>query len=63
MKIVAVLGDATLTSGIWYNADGIGIGPAIWGDFAITQEVEYDPCAGIHGRQWTSPDHNGLGGW
>jgi len=63
VKIVAVPADATPTDGIWYNAEGIEIGPVIWGQFAIIQQVENDPCAGIHGLQYSSPDHPGLGGW
>jgi hypothetical protein len=63
VKIVAVPDDATLPGGIWYNGDGVEIGPEIWGSFAIIQEVENDPCAGIGGVQYLSPDHPGLGGW
>ena len=63
VKIVAAPADATLAGGIWYNADAVEIGPAIWGAFAIIQEVENDPCAGIDGLQYLSPDHAGLGGW
>jgi hypothetical protein len=63
VKIVAAPADATSVGGIWYNADGVEIGPAIWGAFAIIQEVENDPCAGIDGLQYSSPDHPGLGGW
>jgi len=63
VKIVAVPADATLENGIWYNLDGIEIGPVIWNEFAIIQQVENDPCAGIHGLQFISPDHAGLGGW
>jgi hypothetical protein len=62
-KIVAVPSDATLDGGIWFNADGVEIGPEIWGEFATIQEVENDPCAGIHGIQYSSPDHPGFGGW
>jgi len=63
VKIIAVPADAELVDGIWYNADGVEIGPEIWGSFAIIQHVENDLCAGIHGMQYTSPDHSGLGGW
>ena len=63
VKIVAAPADATATGGIWYAADGTVIGPAIWGDFAIIQQVENDPCAGIEGIQYLSPDHPGFGGW
>jgi hypothetical protein len=63
VKIVAAPADATLNGGIWYAADGTEIGPVIWGQFAIIQQVENDPCAGIHGLQYLSPDHPGFGGW
>lgn len=63
VKIIAVPADATETDGVWYNADGVEIGPSIWGQFAIIQQVENDPCAGIEGMQYVSPDHPGLGGW
>ena len=63
VKIVAAPDGANLVNGVWYAADGTEIGPVIWGEFAIIQEVENDPCAGIHGLQYLSPDHAGLGGW
>lgn len=63
VKIVAAPADAAAEGGIWYDADGEEIGPAIWGEFAIIQEVENDPCAGMHGLQFISPVGGGLGGW
>jgi hypothetical protein len=63
VKIVAAPANATLTGGVWYAADGTEIGPSIWGEFAIIEQVENDPCAGIHGLQYLSPDHAGFGGW
>jgi hypothetical protein len=63
VKIIAAPADATAVDGIWYAADGTEIGPVIWGAFAIIQQVENDPCAGIHGVQYLSPDHAGFGGW
>ncbi len=62
-KIVAAPADATLSYGIWYTAGGTEIGPAIWGEFAIIQEVYNSPCEGFHGVQYRSPDHPGFGGW
>lgn len=62
-KIIAVSADATKANGVWYNADGIEIGPDIWGAFATIQTVENDHCAGINGLQYSSPDHPGFGGW
>ena len=63
VKIVAAPADALADGGVWYNADGVEIGPVIWGEFAIIQQVENDRCAGIHGLQFNSPDHSGLGNW
>jgi hypothetical protein len=62
-KIVAVSADATLDNGVWYNSNGVEIGPVIWGEFAIIQEVSNDPCLGDHGLLYKSPDHPGFGGW
>ncbi|MFA3781999.1 hypothetical protein ABRY23_02900 [Melioribacteraceae bacterium 4301-Me] len=63
VKIVAVPLDAYLSNGIWYNSNGSKIGPVIWNEFAIIEEVSNDPCAGQHGLQFVSPDHAGLEGW
>lgn len=61
VKIVAAPADAYEDGGIWYSADGSEIGPVIWGQFAIIQEVENDLCAGIEGKQYGSPVGPGLG--
>ena len=63
VKIVAAPADAYAEGEVWYTAGGIEIGPVIWGAFAIIEEVENDKCAGIHGLQYHSPDHSGLGNW
>ncbi len=63
VKIVAAPEDASSIDEVWYSADGVEMGPAIWGSFAIIQQVENDPCAGIHGLQYNSLDHSGFGGW
>ena len=63
VKIVAAPSDANAVDGIWYAADGTEIGPVIWGQFAIIQQVENDSCAGIHGAQYISPSGPGLGKW
>lgn len=60
VKIVAVPADADEVDGVWYTADGDEIGPEIWGQFATTQEVLNDPCAGEHGLQYLSPYKAGL---
>jgi len=57
-KIVAAPADATNVDGTWYTADGTEIGPAIWGAFAIIQEVE----SGI-GVTYVSPAGPGFGKW
>jgi hypothetical protein len=62
VKIVAAPDDATLVGGVWTAADGTQIGTAIWGDFAITQEVYNDQGTGDHGLS-TKFDHPGLGTW
>ncbi|MFC1539683.1 hypothetical protein ACFL6H_09680 [Candidatus Latescibacterota bacterium] len=61
VKIVAAPADAISEGGTWYTADGTEIGPVIWGAFAIIQQVENDPSAGIHGIQYKSPASPGFG--
>lgn len=63
VKIVAVPADATLVGGIWRTADDTEIGPVIWGQFAIIQQVENDPGLGLHGAQYISPAGPGFGKW
>jgi len=67
VKIVAAPADAytAFKNGVlyWYTADGVEIGEEIWGSFAIIQQVENDPCAGIHGAQYISPVGPGVGKW
>ena len=61
VKIVAVPKDANNVSGVWETVDGTEIGEVIWGAFAITQQVENDSCADLHGLQYLSPAGAGLG--
>lgn len=61
VKIVAASADAYVDDGTWFTADGDEIGPVIWGSFAIIQEVENDPCADTHGKQYGSPVGPGFG--
>jgi hypothetical protein len=61
VKIVAAPFDATSTDGVWYAADGTEIGPVIWGEFAVIQEVYNEPCAGVHGIEYLSPVGPGFG--
>jgi hypothetical protein len=57
-KIIAVPADAVKVAGIWYTADGVEIGPDIWGEFATIQEVE----SGL-GVTYLSPAGPGFGKW
>jgi hypothetical protein len=61
VKIVAVPGDATKDAGYWYSAENVKIGPVIWGDFAIVQEVDNDPCAGYEGVSYKGAYSPGFG--
>jgi hypothetical protein len=63
VKIVAAPADATSEGGNWVGADGIVIGPVIWGDFAIIQEVFNDTGTGDHGLYYKSPARPGLGAY
>ena len=61
VKIVAAPTDAVVIGGVWYTADEMEIGPAIWGAFAIIQEIFNDPCAGDKGVIYKSPAGPGFG--
>lgn len=61
VKIVAAPADAYKEGGFWYSVDEVEIGPVIWGEFAITQEVSNDDCAGVYGLIYKSPLSAGLG--
>jgi hypothetical protein len=61
-KIVAVPANAVLTDGTWF-VNNKELGPVIWGEFAIVQDVYNDPCGGFHGKQYISPMGPGLGKW
>ena len=61
VKIVAVPADATKVGGVWYAADGTEIGPDIWGEFAIIEEVYNDTGTGDHGLLDKSPAGPGFG--
>lgn len=63
VKIIAVPADASLIGGVWYTVDGIEIGPAIWGSFAIIESIYNDPCGGLHGVEYLSPCGPGFGKW
>ncbi len=57
-KIVAAPEDAVIDGGLWYTADGVEIGPVIWGEFATIQEVESGS-----GAFYISPAGPGFGKW
>jgi hypothetical protein len=61
VKIVAVPADATLSGGFWFAADGTEIGPIIWDEFAVIQEVYNDTGTGDHGKLYVSPYSAGFG--
>jgi len=67
VKIVAVPADAhrigLANTGTWYTADDTEIGPDIWGEFAVIQEVYNDPYEGSQGIAYLSPSGPGLGKW
>jgi len=61
VKIITPPEDAYKVGDMWFSADGVEIGQAIWGAFAIVQEVYNDPIAGVHGVQYISPSAAGFG--
>lgn len=63
VKIVAPANDDVLIGDFWYHGgvDGKSIGPAIWGEFAIIEEVSNDPCAGLSGLSIHSEAPTGFG--
>lgn len=61
VKIVAVPSGAELVDGVWYTPDGGEIGPEIWGQFAVIEEIYNDPYAGSTGVETLSPTGPGLG--
>jgi hypothetical protein len=60
IKIVAAQSDDELIDGMWYRA-GVEVGPKIWDEFIIVQEIYNDPTAGAHGILYKSPVGPGLG--
>lgn len=64
VKIVAVPADAHLDidKGIYYTASGDEIGPWIWNEFAVVQEVSNDVYADQHGLQYKGVRPS-LGNW
>ncbi len=63
VKIVAVPDDAYLEGDVWHDAEGVEIGPSIWGSFAIIESVYNDPVYGATGLEYHSPLNSGLGSY
>ncbi len=63
VKIAAVPSDAVKEGGVWHTADGMEIGPVIWGSFAVLQEIDNDQGTGAHGLSYKSPARPGLGSY
>jgi hypothetical protein len=65
VKIVAVPTDAVLYGGMWYTDSSmeVEIGPEIWGEFAIIQEVTEDECGEFNLADYRSELKSGLGNW
>ncbi|MFA5828675.1 MAG: hypothetical protein WC841_04955 [Candidatus Shapirobacteria bacterium] len=63
VKVVAVPANAINTDGVWYTPEGQEIGPDIWGEFAMIQEVSNDTCSGDQSQIYKSPVRAGLGNW
>ncbi len=61
VKIIAAPADAILNGNVWFAADGTEIGPVIWGEFAIIQEIYNDTGTGDHGVLYLSPYSAGFG--
>lgn len=57
VKIVYPGDDAYKVDGIWYTADGVEIGPAIWGAYARILQISNDPAYDEHGvlNNWEAP--------
>ena len=61
VKIVAAPSDAYKDGDVWYASDGTEIGPVIWGDFAVIQEISNDGCAAEHGVLYQGEAPTGFG--
>jgi len=61
VKIVHPGDDAVKIDDIWYTEDDVEIGPAIWGAYAVIQQVYNDQGTGEHGIEYLSPAPAGFG--
>ncbi len=57
VKIVYPGDDANLVAGVWYTAEGVEIGPVIWGAYARILQISNDPAYNEHGvlNNWPAP--------
>lgn len=60
VKIVAIEPGDTISGGFVYRG-GVELGPSIWGEFAIIEQISNDPSYGEHGVLYKSPVGPGLG--
>lgn len=60
-KIVAVPKDAYVLDGVWYSVEDVEIGPEIWGEFAIIQDIYNDEGTGEEGNVYKSKGPVGFG--
>lgn len=64
VKIIAVPSTSVLDGDNWTTPEGVEIGPEIWGDFAIIQEVSSDSCGEYPDlMNYRSELRAGLGNW
>lgn len=63
VKIVAAPTGAIMDGAENWTVGGTVIGPAIWGNFAIIQEIASDPCGEYGVIDYMSPLRKGLGNW
>ncbi len=61
VKMITPPDDAYSEAGFWYTADGVEIGPVIWGAYAKVQMVSNDKGYDEHGILYKSPTSPGLG--
>jgi hypothetical protein len=61
VKIVAVPTDAVLSGGTYYTAQGERLGAALWGPFAVVEEIYDDPSQGVHGLLYKAAVPPGFG--
>lgn len=61
VKIVYPGNDAYKVDNIWYSADGVEIGTAVWGAYARILQISNDPSLGEHGVLYNPAGPTGFG--